>query len=280
MSLPPEENRLACYRGLMHVHSIFSYDGSVEIPTLAETLRAENLDFAVMVEHVESFDGEEFANYLAECSKHSTDDLLFIPGMEYTFHEGDARIEVILIGEQAYVEATSLAVVLEHKKRHEPILLLPHPLKFKVIPNEVLAAVELIEVWNRRYDGGAFVPAPNISLYQKQVRSSGSRGVFAIGGVDFHNYGDPLDVVVAVKCQTLGAAEVLAALRGGQFHTEYGDLLIPSHLGLGAGLLIMGKLKRGIRKFLYQILRRIASLPIFKMELFRSSKKKIKAWVH
>ena len=183
-----------------------------------------------------------------------------------------------MIGDNAFVEAQDLAGVLDHKKHHDITSLLPHPLKFKVIPDEVITAVELIEVWNRRYDGGGFIPAQNISFYEERTRGP-SGDVYAVGGVDFHNDGDPLDITTAVQCRSLSAEEVLCSLRGGKFYTEYGGLRIPSELQLRGGVLVVGKLKRAIRQLLYQILRRMSKLPIFKSEMVGNLKKKIKTRV-
>jgi len=180
-----------------------------------------------------------------------------------------------LIGDNAFVEAQDLAGVLDHKKHHDITSLLPHPLKFKAIPEEVIAAVELIEVWNRRYDGGGFIPAQNISFYEERARGPG-RDVYAVGGVDFHNDGDPLDITTAVHCRSLSADDALCSLRGGSSTPNTGVCGFRPNCNCEGGVLVAGELKRAIRQLFYQVLRRMSKLPIFKSEMVGNLKKKNK----
>ncbi len=263
------------YRGLLHVHTDFSYDGHVDIATLGTMLRAEKLDFAVLTEHVEGFCEEKFADYIAQCEAHSADDLLLVPGIEYTFKSGEDRVEIILIGKKSFVVAEDVARLLEHKRRNELLAFLPHPLKFKSVADEVLSAVDMIEVWNRRYDGGAFMPTENIDFYRKSILRRG-QAVNAAGGVDFHMVGDALDLVTRVNCQSLDCLSLCQALRAGEYLIEYHNLKISSTLDIGSGQLLWGKMKRAVRKPLYQVLRKVAKMHFLEIAFFSSVKKKVK----
>jgi hypothetical protein len=267
------------YRGLLHVHTDFSYDGHVDVATLGTMLRAEKLDFAVLTEHVEGFCEEKFADYIAQCEAHSADDLLLVPGIEYTFKVGADRIEIILIGRESFVVAEDIAGVLEHKRRHDLLAFLPHPLKFKSVADEVLSAVDMIEVWNRRYDGGAFMPTENIDFYRNSILRRG-RAVNAAAGVDFHMVGDALDLVTRVNCESLNCLSLCRALRAGEYLIEYRNLKISSRLDIGSGQLLWGKMKRAVRKPLYLALRKAAKLHFFEATFFSSLKKKVKNLLH
>lgn len=216
------------YKGIIHAHSTFSHDATDELEVWAETLTREGLNFVFLTEHVEDLTQSTFTEYVEACRLNSTEHRLIIPGLEYTFEADDSRIEVLLFGRDAYVDANCLRQLWEHKDRYNIITALPHPGKFDRISTEVLQQVDLVEVWNLRFDGGYFFSRSNFLLYEKLKNE---RDVFAICGVDYHVPGDRLDLLIMVeKNLPFSEENLINALRSGAFCSCYGRLLISAKI--------------------------------------------------
>lgn len=247
------------YRGIIHVHTCFSYDGHDDFATLVDKLRHHQLNFAVLTDHIEGFTPAKFAEYVTQCHVYSSDDLLLLPGLEYTLEDGPGRIEILLVGDEAFVEATKLDHVWAHKRGKDLIAILPHPVKFRLGYSQLDVHIDLIEVWNRRYDGGFFPPRQNLSLLKAfQHRSR----VYAVSGVDYHGPSDPLDLVTIVVSQNLHSSALLHALRNGNFYTQHNKLLLSSTLQISLCRQTYMQTVRSIRNGIYQAGRWVVRYPL------------------
>jgi len=247
-------------RGIIHAHTTFSDDGRDDLERLAENLRAHCLSFAALTDHAEGFTAARFAEYAAQCRSYSTADLLLLPGLEYSFGEGANRIEILLIGDRAFVEAASLDAIWAHKQREHLVAILPHPAKFLCSGAAVPAPFDLVEFWNRRYDGGFFPPRRNLAFFYAALRANPR--LRAVGGVDYHGPGDPLDLVTVILGCQLRPDAVLDALRRGDFVTEHQGMLLPSDLRLGLRQRVCRQWVRPLRRSVYHVGRWVVRLPL------------------
>jgi len=256
MAPRPISEAVHTYRGVVHAHTCFSGDGHDSIADFAARLRQRNLNFVILSDHAEDFSEDKFADYAAQCRFHSSADLILIPGLEYTFEEQDGAIEVLLIGEAAFVETTKLDVLWTHKHQNGLLAILPHPAKFRFSPSQVPSHFDLIETWNRRYDGAYFPPRRSISFFC--ALSKRLPHIHAVSGVDYHEPGDALDLVTVVHSAHLAPDAVIDSLRRGTFHTEHGGLILPSNLQLAKSLLAFRQVIGSSRTALYRLGRWVA----------------------
>lgn len=253
-----EEQR---YRGVIHAHTTFSYDGQVDIADLAEILKEKKLDFAFLTEHAKGFTATKYAEYATKCRELSSDNFLMVPGLEYDFELEQGRSEVILVGSMAYFDAKSLDDLWEHKASHGGVSILPHPLKFISIPVELLNRIDLIEVWNRRFDGGLFPPQENLDLLERRNSECVTYGMC---GVDFHERDDPLDLITVITADSLEADSLLGALAQGRYHTRYRGISLAADLKIPTWLRVCGAGGRMLRKGIYSVGKVVVRSPLAK----------------
>ena len=71
-------------KGIIHVHSNYSYDGQHSIDEIAQFGRKRGYSFIGMTEHSDTLDEEKVALYVEECRRVSSPDCLIIPGIEFS----------------------------------------------------------------------------------------------------------------------------------------------------------------------------------------------------
>src|SRR5262249_18848712 len=79
----PAEILMTVYRGITHVHSTYSFDGTMSLPEIRTLCQGAGYSFALMSEHIEGMSSDGFAAFLRECRAHSDDAFLFVPGLEF-----------------------------------------------------------------------------------------------------------------------------------------------------------------------------------------------------
>lgn len=241
-------------------------------------LRQGRLNFVILTDHAEGFTEARFAEYVAQCRAYSSEELILVPGLEYTFEERYGRIEILLIGDEAFVEAKEMAQVWNHKHRKDLIAILPHPAKFKIRPAQLPSQFDLIEVWNRRYDGGFFPPRQNLSFFR--AVSEHIPHVQAVSGVDYHEPGDALDLVTVVRCEHLSSSAVIKALCSGAFHTQHGDFLLPSDLQLSPIQRVYRQAVSLARNTLYRLGRWVTGYPVIRDLYSPETRRRLKQLLH
>ena len=102
------------FRGIVHIHSSYSHDGENDLDELVSILGRQQLNFALLTEHVEDLSAVDFEHYVERCQSLSTDDLLLVPGLEYTFEDESKRIEILVFGREAYINAVDIDQIWSH----------------------------------------------------------------------------------------------------------------------------------------------------------------------
>ena len=68
-------------RGIVHVHSNYSYDGHNSLEEIARYARTRGYHFVGMTEHSDTFDRSRMRDYVQDCARMSTSECLLIPGI-------------------------------------------------------------------------------------------------------------------------------------------------------------------------------------------------------
>lgn len=198
--------------GALHLHSRFSFDGTLDHARLRALLLAHGVRFAGMTEHIEGLTPARVEESIAACRAHSDEEFLFLPGIEMD------RFGVYFLGVvpgRGWEGAEAEAVFAELRRRAR-LMILAHPVKKGFCyPSEILAQCDGIELLNARHDG-PFLPRPECMHLLETVRATRPGGVVALAGLDLHAAGDFRPVLMALEASTpLTEAAVLEALAGG-----------------------------------------------------------------
>jgi hypothetical protein len=168
-------------RVVAHVHSDWSYDASWPLARLAQAFTKRGYRAILMAEHDRGFDEAKWRAYREACAAASTDEILFVPGIEYSDPENIVHVpvwgQVPFLGENlktasmlpAAHEAGGIAV-FAHPRRNGAYARFD-PSWFRYLTG--------IELWNRRYDG--YAPNHDVALL---LRSRPELLPFAT--LDFH----------------------------------------------------------------------------------------------
>jgi hypothetical protein len=227
-------------RAACHVHSDWSYDGKWPLEKLADAFSKRSYQVVMMTEHDRGFDEQRRLEHREACRKASTDQILLVPGIEYSNKANTVHIlvwgDVPFVGVDTETEKTLAAVTA-----HQAIAVLAHPSRKEAwrlfnpawVPN--LAG---IEIWNRKTDGWA----PS----RDAVPLLNNSGVLPFVGLDFHDPRQffPLATILELK-PPISEESVLACLRARSCRSEAFGRRLPELLnGIGGRILRMAEILR------------------------------------
>ena len=163
-----------------HVHSVWSYDGKWSLDQLRDKFRRRGCRILMMTEHDRGFTAARWEQYRTACAEASSDDLLVMPGIEYS--DAENRTHVLVWGNIPFLgENLPTGQMLEAVRESDGVAVFAHPGRkqaWKHFEPEWTDKLLGIEIWNRKYDGWA--PGEVASTLQQ----SGNSLPFV--GLDFH----------------------------------------------------------------------------------------------
>ena len=163
-----------------HVHSTWSYDGSWTLQSLSERFRQRGCRVLLMTEHDRGFSAQRFAEFREACAQVSSDQILVIPGIEYS--DAENRVHVLTWGPAPFLgENLPTLEMLNAITAAGGVAVLAHPSRknaWQAFTPEWEERLLGIEVWNRKYDGWA--PSQTAPLLMK------SPSLVPFVGLDFH----------------------------------------------------------------------------------------------
>lgn len=207
------------YLGGIHVHSTYSYDGSLSLAELRHQALQRGLHFLCMTEHTDQLTEAEVEAFVQECKAHSDEQFVFVPGFEVPYQEA----HVLMLGAETFVAQTADREKLKQWATRAELVVLAHPHRNRFLVDDVLASLlDGVEIWNSQYDGKQ---APRIkswelldSLREKRLQAEpGSAGLLAFGGLDIHrseHFGGP---EIHLSLSELNTTGILEALKLGQY---------------------------------------------------------------
>jgi len=198
--------------GAIHVHSDYSHDGRDSLEQLREFGIQRGLSFLALSDHAEDLDEEIFDGYIARCAELSDDRFELIPGLEYRF-AGHPGLHLLALGLARYMDPVTPVEFLEQAGEQARLTILAHPVLCRYdIPDEVLASIQAVEVWNAAYNT-RYLPDPRSIRILHEVRRSRPEVVGTVG-LDQHDSKNDREVRIVLA----GATEdPIAEIRGGRF---------------------------------------------------------------
>lgn len=201
-------------RGIIHVHSTYSYDGRHSLAEIVEYGRQRGYDFVGMSDHADTFDSARMAQYVSECRQVSNPGCALIEGLEFTCGND---LHILGLGIQRYTPTRDPLTAIDFIHQEGGIAIVAHPIRYDYqIPPDIAGAADGIEVWNASYDG-RFVPNLRSLRLLRAMRRDGHKAIRAFGGPDLHRIGDHHTVEITVACSEAGPAAILDALKCGRF---------------------------------------------------------------
>jgi PHP domain-containing protein len=219
-------------KGAIHIHSTYS-DGEFSLPELRGLFTAEGCRFVCMTDHAEAFDEHSLAAYMEECSALSDAKFRFIHGLEY---ECEQRMHILGYGAEKLASTQDPQAVIRHIDAQDAISVIAHPKDtfFPWIESfETLPAG--IETWNSKYDS-RYAPRPGTFALLRRLQQR-KPGMLAFYGQDLHWKKQFHELFVELNCTSNDAAQVLPALRRGEYSGIKGELSLPSSGNLPESLL-------------------------------------------
>jgi len=163
-----------------HVHSEWSYDGSWSLQALSEKFRRRGCRILMMTEHDRGFTMARFAEYREACARASSDEILVVPGIEYS--DAANRVHVLVWGPVPFLgEGLPTGEMLEAVQSAGGIAVLAHPSRrdaWRTFEPSWAARLLGVEIWNRKYDGWA--PSQTAPALLQAT------GTIPFVGLDFH----------------------------------------------------------------------------------------------
>jgi predicted metal-dependent phosphoesterase TrpH len=199
-------------KGIIHVHSTYSYDGKLSLSELRELLLEKGMSFCFVTEHTDFLTTEQAQLFVQECKALSGSQFVFIPGFEVPYKNA----HVLLLGTEVFLSQHADAQILAQWASRASLTVLAHPVRNRFVVDEaLLSALSGIEIWNQQYEGKK-VPRPRSVELLRSLQEK-KPGLLATGGIDLHrveHFGSP---VYTVEVEHLTAEAVTEALKNGSY---------------------------------------------------------------
>jgi len=244
-------------KGLLHVHSDFSYDGKNSIKELKNWGKTQGLNFIILTEHDNDFDDVKFKTYYNECVIQSSEDLIFIPGIEYSF--GSQRhIHINVFGVEELIKTNNtlndIPRFLTDVAAKGGLSVLNHPKSVvKEIQHIDFSALFGVELWNTKSDF-LYSPDPRTNKFIKSKLTN--KVIFATS--DIHKI--PNSAYAAIESEELinDTKSVIDLIKNKKFFCVFEGKTIENNfeaIQLNTLLLFLAGIHQKIYKFLRKIKR-------------------------
>ena len=162
-----------------HLHSLWSYDAKWTLEALRDRFGSRGYRILLMTEHDRGYTAERYQQFRDACAAASTDEVLVVPGMEYS--DAANQVHVLVWGTPFLGEGLPTEEMLDAARSANGVAVFAHPTRrqawqfFTPFWAEHLLG---IEIWNRKYDGWApSETAPSLLRHGKAI---------PFVGLDFH----------------------------------------------------------------------------------------------
>ncbi len=143
-------------RVAQHVHSDWSYDGTMSLESIAAAFGRRGYDAVLLSEHDRDFDERRWDEYRAACAR-AAGACLLVPGIEY--REPTNCVHVPVYGDLPFLgRGLQTGELLRRARESEGMAVLAHPARrgaWRTIDRSLMGELFGVELWNRRYDGYA-----------------------------------------------------------------------------------------------------------------------------
>lgn len=199
-------------KGVVHVHSAYSYDGKESLLSLRDFLVSKGVSFCCVTEHTDYLTIEQAQLFVQECKALSGSQFMFIPGFEVPY----STAHILLIGTEVFLAQKADATTLRTWSDKSVLTILAHPVRNKFKLDSVMEEViDGIEVWNQQYEGKLVPRQHSVRLFREYQKKNTS--LLATGGLDFHrkeHFGSP---VYTLDIERITSESILKALKNGEY---------------------------------------------------------------
>jgi predicted metal-dependent phosphoesterase TrpH len=202
------------FRGIIHIHTTCSYDGTCSIPDFADLAKKKHYNFIALTEHAEDFNDKKMHTLVHECKRASCEDFLVLPGLEFNCN----GMHILGIGIEKYINSINPDELIQKIHENNGLAILAHTAYYKDIPYEKLKTLDIIEIWNPRYGETLSPSIKSIKIFRKFRTMKKSYG--AAGGLDFHKTQDFVSLYLVVSSDRLTQKNILESLKRGDFSTR------------------------------------------------------------
>lgn len=195
-------------KGVTHIHSTYSFDGTLDLQELRLFFEARGLDFVLMSEHIEELNLQKIRSFIADCGKFSSEKCLLVPGIEMD------ELNIVIFGIREAGEYESVSDLAAQFQGQGALVVLSHPVKIRrELRPGVREMLGGVEVWNNRYDGKVVPRIKNLDLL-RSLRLENPQLV-ALSGLDFHKKSDFAPVWIEVDASERTSSAILRGIRAG-----------------------------------------------------------------
>jgi PHP domain len=209
-------------RGIVHVHSVYSYDGKNTLEQIAALGRQRGYDFIGVTEHSDTFDRAKMAAFVAECRGLSDPSLILIPGIEFSCA---GRLHLLALGIDQFSDAKDPVELTKFIQGQGGLAVVSHPSRYGYqIPSPLVAVMDGVEVWNASYDS-RFVPDRKVVELWRTLKRD-NEALTGFGGQDLHHIAPIRHVTLVLPNggPELTSVAVLGQLRHKAFFISNGYL--------------------------------------------------------
>ena len=136
-------------KGLIHIHSSYSYDGIFSLEELSELAKSKECSYIILTDHADDFTEKKMKSLVNECNRLSDTDFVLIPGLEFTC----GGMHILAIGITEIIFESDLIKLIDRIHDKGGLAVLAHVVIYKNIPYGKLKNIDGVEVWNTRYEG-------------------------------------------------------------------------------------------------------------------------------
>lgn len=221
------------YRGVMHAHSTYSYDGHLTLAELKSVFQRDGFHFILMTEHTDKLTSVRADEFIRECHQLSDDHFIIIPGFEVPYR--DAHIMCVDV-DDLYDSQDSFSLI-DRFFRAGALIILAHPHRnYFVLDDRIMNLIHGVEIWNSQYDGKRSPRFSSLSYFN--VVHTRRSDVLAYAGLDFHrlsHYGGPF---LRIESEALNRKMIMSCLREGRYVLEASGVRVSSR-GVVSGSHVM-----------------------------------------
>ncbi|MCJ7443533.1 MAG: PHP domain-containing protein [Methanotrichaceae archaeon] len=221
-------------KGVIHVHSQYSYDGTLPLKTIKNYFKERGFNFIIFTEHENKMGDDWIDLFVSECKSASEEDFIIIPGIEFKYED----IEILGLNLNKNIYYNGIKDLIKKIKINNGLAVLAHPKKYKYnFKNNLSILKELngIEIWNCRYDGRHVPRVHSIKL----LNLLRNENIFGYAGLDYHYIGESTQPYHQLYVKELTIQEIMENLKNGNYNIINNNLEIDSRANLTFSMYII-----------------------------------------
>lgn len=170
-------------KGLLHIHSSYSYDGKNTLEEVVDFAKKKGYKFLFLTEHSDFFNADKFKSLVNDCNALSGNDFIVFPGIEYRC---DNNLHLLCIGIKTFLHSNDPVSIIKKSQEEGGVTIIAHPYTNGCkIPEDVIKIVDGIEIWNAAKDGRFFPHYLAVKLFNKYKKINPD--LIGVGGLDLHS---------------------------------------------------------------------------------------------